>query len=212
MTEYNELEQAELVKSWWRKYGVATIFGIIIAIAIVVGWRYYKNYQVHHSIAAAAAYQTVLQTAGHDKKKATKDAEALIKDYKNTPYAVLTSLWLAKQSVEQNDLKAASQHLQWVINKQHKGAWHDLASVRLARIYIAQKQPRRALNLLTKLPKRSIYAALISQAQGDAYNALGRKTAAAQAYQKALSQLPDAAPERAIIQTKLANLPVQSKS
>ena len=209
MSDYyrTEEEQAELVKKWWDQYGWVTIIGIVIAILLIVGWHYHKRHQASTSAEASLLYSQMLQAGSHDDKLAQSNAKLLMDKYRRTPYATLASLWLAKDAVTNHDLNAAAQHLQWTLKYGKKGAWHDLAATRLARVYLAQKKPQQALNLLNELPANSIYAALILQVKGDAYVDLKKDMLATQAYQQALKGLPSSSADYLDVQKKLANLP-----
>lgn len=209
MVDYNmtEADQAELVKKWWNQYGAVTIFAIVIAVLIVVGWHYYQRHQTNRSNQAALAYSQMLSSTQSQPKQAAAKAKVLLNDYKSTPYAIFAGFWLAKNAVDNKQLTAAEQYLSSVM-AQSKGAWHDLAAVRLANVYVADHQAAKATSTLGEVSKNSVFIALVWKVRGDIAVEKKDQTAASQAYQKALALLPHDSSAYLVVQHHLANLPI----
>jgi len=106
------------------------------------------------------------------------------------------------------DLAAAATALEQAGKLSQDPALTSLASVRLARVMLAQGQGEAALKLIEPMAKdsKSAYAGLLSELRGDTLKSLGRDEEAKQAYQAALTALDSGAPNRRIVEMKLTDL------
>lgn len=185
----SEDEQLEQLKSWLRDYGPSFIVGVVLAIAIGFGWNYWQQRQLRTSQSASIEYTQVLNAVVQDNiSDARSKAEHIMSAYKKTPYALWSAMTLAKLDINENKFPEAKLHLQWVIDNAHDSAIKQTARIRLAKIFIAEKQTDTALNLL-KTVDNATFDGLTQDTTGDAYLAKGDKTAAAAAYQKAIKAL-----------------------
>src|SRR5829696_2190871 len=116
----------------------------------------------------------MLNSSATSKSDASELANNLLTEYKNTPYADMAALYLAKTEVDKNNYQAAQTHLNWLIKHSDSAAIKQIAKDRAARIYIVAKKPQEALDLLTKVNDES-YISAIESIRGDAYLALGNK-------------------------------------
>ena len=94
-------------------------------------------------------------------------AKHLMQDDPKSSYAGLAALMQAKLAVKTGDLKLAQEQLQFVIKKSSNNTLRQLARIRLARVFLATKQPQEALNLLATVDDEA-YKAEISEVSGDA--------------------------------------------
>jgi predicted negative regulator of RcsB-dependent stress response len=207
MNTYNlsDKEQVELVKNWFKKYGLSIISGILIALIGTYGWNYWQQRQTIQSDQASMLYEQMLSSdTSRQLDQFNATAVALIKDYSHTPYAGLAALSLANHAINQNNLPEAEKQLRWAMqNAKDKGV-KEIAQLRAARVLIAENQPQSAISLLQNTDKNFGSAAEIIR--GDAYAAMQDKTRARIAYQKALSTLPEGAIIRQLVQMKLKEL------
>lgn len=208
MSNYrSDEEQVEILKRWWKEYGLTLIAGIVLAIIIASGWQYYQRHQWQTQEHASFIYQELV-SAAHNNQAIDTYADELMIHYPQTPYAKLAAFWLTKVAVMNNHLSDAATQLEWIMShSDHSNVLHSLAQLRLARIYIEQNQAKNALMLLNAFSDKS-YWGVSKMIQGDAYLKLGNKAEARYAYQAALSHLPENVPLYAQVQVKLANLPV----
>ena len=200
-----EQEQIALLKKWLKTYAPPVILGIIIALGIGLGWRYWRNANIQTTQTASVTYVNMIgATLDHLDAEAALMANSLIKNYSKTPYAQFASLLLAKQAAENGAYDEAANRLNWVINTTHNAAIKHIATIRLAKINIAEGNPQAALTLLDTL-NDTAYTGIIDGVRGDAYLALKQPEQAKAAYAAAEQALPPTA--SALIQMKLANLP-----
>lgn len=200
-----EQEQIAQLKKWLKSYGPPVIIGVLIALAIGFGWRYWQARKIKMGETASIAYVNMIGASMNgDNAEAKFVADNLVKEYPNTPYAQFAALLLAKMAVNKNNFNAAAKRLEWVIEKADFDAIKQTARIRLAEVYIAQKQPQKALSTLSTVNDQA-YIGMINNIKGDAYAALHKTTLAKQAYETALKQLPTNS--NPFITTKIANLP-----
>lgn len=202
----NDAEQVEQLKKIWREYGVAVIVGVLIAIIIGFGWRYYQHRHEHTLEHASMRYEQLLTNVVNGNIQAVDtQANRLMNRYPHTPYAQLAALQLARQDVYIGNLAAADDRLHWLLKHGDNIALREIARVRLARVLIAEKKPQDALDIL-KDADNSAYAAAAQEAKGDALLALGKPAQARAAYQTALKTFPGFEVIRPLLQMKLDDL------
>ncbi len=207
MTEYlTEQEQIQLLKNWLKRYGPTIIVGFLLATLITAGWRYWQYYRAKTLLHASAVYDEMLAArAQNNPTQTAAQAEKLLHNYSNTPYAQMAAFMLARDAVLKKNYQQALKQLSWAMDHTSNQAVREIARLRQARILINDKKPKEALDLLNKSNDKT-FAGLTDEARGDAYLALTDKAAAQKAYQLALNELPNAEVTRPILQMKLENL------
>jgi predicted negative regulator of RcsB-dependent stress response len=204
-----EEEQVERLRAWWKEYGLAIVAGIVIAILVVVGWRYYDNYKAEKAAAASLMYTTIISSQiDNNLTSAEAAANALIKKYPSSPYASMASLWLAKDDVTNKAYKQAITPLNWVLEHGDLDSLKSVARLRLAQVYLQLNQPKKTLATLELDRGKSVMSGLMDETRGDAYVKLGENKKADQAYEQALVAIPNSDKTRPVLAMKLANLPV----
>ncbi len=63
-----EEEQVEALKRWWKANGTAIIAGVVVAIAIVLSWKYWTNYKADLTIEGANLYAELLSDQKEGKQ------------------------------------------------------------------------------------------------------------------------------------------------
>jgi predicted negative regulator of RcsB-dependent stress response len=193
-------EQGERVREWLRANGAAITTGIAIGLAGILGWQWWQHNQGQHRLDAAAMFQS-LEKAADDKDSATFDqlAAELGGKFKNTPYGTMA---LLRQASEKE-----GQGLNEAVGAAQSPALAALARLRLARVQLAAGEAQAALDELAKMPAED-FTGLAAEVRGDALLALDRRDEAAAAYQDALTNLETGAPNRSVVEMKLADLGV----
>ena len=112
-------------------------------------------------------------------------------DHSGTVYALFGSLFSAQQQVRTDDLAAAEESLQWILDNQKDGMFDKTdegliltASLRLGRVILAQGDAERALSLINNLDPKTFEPGF-AELRGDVYLAMGRLVDAREAYQAA---------------------------
>lgn len=225
MSYQSDDEQVELLKNLWKDYGQPVVLGVAITLAAVSGYNYWQKMQHQEIAEASSLYQNLLDTISNgqsleqqnqfaeplsEEQKATVShvVSSLQSDYADTQYAAFSTLFLAQQQVQDNQLSAARASLEWVLTQKPSPETQAMASVRLARVLLSEfsGNGQQALDILTKLNAGQSYEATVESAKGDAYLALGDRKQAEVAYQKAVDAAQENGLNRPLLQLKLDDL------
>ena len=186
MSDYKtDDEKVEDLKDWWKENGTSVIAGITLAIGGMFGWQYWKDYQITTAAEASALYAKVDKASETSLEQAQPDIQTLQNSYASTPYAAIASMKAAQQYAEKGQYEPAATALRWVINNSKETDFKNLASIRLARVFIAMKIVDEALKL-TNQTYPVAYQPLIDELKGDIYVVQNKPTEARAAYDKAM--------------------------
>ncbi|MGC3873773.1 YfgM family protein [Halomonas sp. GXIMD04776] len=206
-----EEEQLEALKRWWKENGTSLIAGVVIAVAGVLGWNAWQDYQEGQAEAASLRYQELLSLAGQDnlddgaQDRAQQLVGELLDDHDGTLYADLAVLIRARLAISDNDYESAITTLEALIASTDRDYLKGLARLRLARLQLAQDEAETALATL----EAGVPDALNAQradTRGDILVALGRDDQARDAYQQALKLSQEAGQPVYGVQLKLDDL------
>lgn len=203
----SEKEQLEEMRQWWSENGRYVIGGIIIGAGLLFGWNNHQSGKLEEQIEASQLFETLAFDVGAgDLDDAELVADQLALDYSNSPYTAQSKLAMARIYMDKNrDQDAADSLIQLLAMSDHdeiKGVGRQ----RLARIMLYQDRPQDVIDLLEG-EGDAAFAALYSDAMGDAYVALGDFVAAEAAYQAVLADPDQGSVDRAMVQIKLIDLP-----
>lgn len=203
MSDYlTEQEQLQQLIGWVKKYGLSMGLGMILALVGIWGWHTWQTHQNNKLIQAADAYDAMLTAATQQQTKdMTEQANLLIKQYANTPYAQFASLMLAQTAIQQNHLTDANQPLQWAMTHGTDLPLQSIARLRLARVLLAENKPNEALTLLDQLTDQS-FMGLADEIRGDIAQDLNQPKTAQKAYKKALTEIPNTGATPSLLQLK----------
>ena len=200
--DLEEQEQIATLKAWWDKYGNATTWVLIAALAAYSGWNGWNYYQRDQAGKASALYGE-LQAAveAKDNAKVLRAAGDMESQFSGTAYAPMAALVAAKSAFDANDLKSAKAQLQWAADH---GAdeFKAVAKVRLAGVLLDEKAYDEALKVLSgDVP--AAFAGAVADRKGDVLAAQNKLTEARAAYKAALDATDKKNPGRQLIQMKL---------
>ncbi len=206
MTAYEEQEDLDRLKAWWKNYGNSAVFGILLGAAILVGFRYWTQHTEQQLHTAAGLYDRMFQSY-HAKKPedASRLGESLIDEYSSTPYAGMAGLMLARLDFEAGDVARARERLQWVLEHVDDAALKHVARLRLARIHLGGGDKEAALAFLN-VKDRAGFEAEYEELKGDILVAQGQRDAARPAYREALKHMPAGSPYAPMLNMKLDDL------
>jgi predicted negative regulator of RcsB-dependent stress response len=212
----SEEEQIAAIKNWWKENGNSLIIGVVIALAVVFGWKAYKSSEIQKKSAASQLYQELLvaemssNSKAQPKGKQQADsiayiADQLKKDFPDTEYANYASLFLAKDFVRKGDLQKAVDELESLVNRSKDTALNEIVTGRLARLYSALGQNDKALSLL-QYPPEAVKRQYL-EIKGDILTRMGKKDEAITAYKSAYDLVKsDKGQGGGLLVAKLANL------
>jgi predicted negative regulator of RcsB-dependent stress response len=190
-----EEEQIAQMKDWWQRNGKPLLTGGALALAIVVGWQAWQQYQTNQAQGGGALYQQLLETTltptgQPDAGKVTELADKLKSEYGGSAYAQYGSLFVAKVAVDNAKLDDAVAELKPLVDKPADATIGELARQRLARVLAAQGKTEEGLKLLEGEADKA-WQASREELKGDLLVQLGRSDEAHAAYQKAKDSLSE---------------------
>ena len=205
-------EQIEHLKKWWDENGKSIIGGIAIGLIAIFGWRDWQDRLVTQGENASDLYEQMTADIRQKKKTDTdsdKDIEAIAdqlnQDYQSTPYSTFSSLLLAREAVERDDIDAAKDHLQWALDNTDSDEFRHLARLRLSRLLLGEGDKDAALSLIENVDAGQ-FAASYYELRGDILLQQGDSKAAQDAYTQALANQNSIRGNQSVVQMKLDDL------
>ena len=204
----SEKEQLEAIRSWWAENGRYIISGIVIGVALLVGWNYWNNKKAQDALAASTAYEAlVTEVAAGNMEAARERADELYANHGSSVYTAQARLAMAKLYMDKGRDQDAAQELRALVAAGKDSEAVMIGRLRLAKILLYQDKPQEAIDLLQGY-RDTAFAARYSETEGDAYAALGRPDDARDAYAVALADNSNAPTvNRILVQMKLNDLP-----
>ena len=189
MNEYEtEEQQVEALKKWWKENSTSLIFGLLVGVTALFGWRYYVDQNHIHAVQASDLYMQVMRSTSLNivDDKTIDMHNKLLNEYSDTPYAALSSLALAKSEYEKDNVEAAATQLELAVKYAADEEIKQIASLRLAGVYIEQKKYDEASALLNAAHETA-FDAQYEELKGDLYVAKGDVAQARTAYDRAIT-------------------------
>jgi len=205
-------EQIQHLKKWWDENGKSIIGGIAIGLIAIFGWRSWQDYLVTQGENASDLYEQMTADMRQKKEADTdsdKDKEAIAgqlnQDYHSTLYSTFSSLLLAREAVEKDDIDAAKGHLQWALDNTDSDEFRHLARLRLSRLLLGEGDKDTALSLIENVDTGK-FAASYFELRGDILIQQGDAKAAQDAYIQSLANQNSIRGNQSIVQMKLDDL------
>lgn len=201
-----EQETIDRLKGWWHEYGNTVLGALILfvaGIAGIQGWRWYHTSQAEQ---AAQLYAEVEKAvAAKDAKKVKAAAAQVMEQFSGSAFAPRAALAAARSDYEAGDMEGAKTQLRWTINNAKEDELRDVARLRLAGVFLDEKNYAEAMKVLEG-SSSAPYSALFSDLRGDVLAAQGKTAEAKSAYQGALETMEAGNPYRGYIELKLESL------
>lgn len=206
--DLEEQEQLDQIKHFWKQYGNAITWLIIVVLGSFASWNFYNYWQRSQAQQAAALFDEV------DRAVQAADAARMdrvfgdMKDkFAGTAYAQQSGLLVARQYINLNKPDAAKVALAWVAEKSSDPGYQALARLRLAAIAMESKNYEEALGLLNGAYPSS-FEALVADRKGDVFALQGDKAKALAEYNKAYRLFDPRTDYRRLVEVKLNALGV----
>jgi len=181
----SEKEQWDALRRWVRESGPAIVAGVAIAALGLGGYRWWQAHENNVDLAAGAMYvQMENAFAQGNRTQAFILLGDLERQYPSSPYADQAKLASAKAFVEDGELGRAADELQDVMQHAGDPLLRPIARLRLARVQTAEHKASEAIATLNAAAPGAL-APQYAEARGDAYYALGDKSAALAQYRLA---------------------------
>ena len=109
---YDTHEQGERVKTWLRENGSAIIMGLVLAFALMFGFKQWQAWQTSKRQQASAEYQVMLSfIEANNMDDAVPNYEVLKSEYPNSPYTSMASMMMAKARLQSGQVDLAASEL-----------------------------------------------------------------------------------------------------
>ena len=181
--ESDEQQREEELQKWWHDNWKSIISGIVVAFILIIGFHYFKQYQLHQKeIATENFYLEVLNNDAADDESIAK-VQGFIKNNKNS-LSQLASMQLAKTYISLQKYEDAYKVLVDSLEVGSDKTLKNLATIRAARLAIELKKFDEAQNLLNQV-SLDTFESIKSEVNGDLNNAKGDKDNALAMYKKA---------------------------
>ncbi len=184
-----EEEQLEAISQWWQENRVSVIAAVVLTLGGTIGWSQYEDYISENAVAAADAYDSLLQEreSGEAAEELALISAGLRESHAGETFADFASLQVAAAAVEAGNLVLARAELESVMaSVELDSTLGQLVQLRLARVMAASGDEAGAVAILVK--GSSSFPASYAQALGDIHLAAGREAEALLAYESAQTE------------------------
>lgn len=201
----SDAEREEALREWWRDNWLWIIGGVVLGIAVLVGWHYRGLYHRENAEEASALYADVgAAVTAQDLAKAQAALDKLTAEFDSTVYAQQARLLVAKAQVEGGKLDEAAALLRAAADNSKDEELTAIANMRLARLQIQQGKHDEAVKLLEPLTAGG-FGAQAREIRGDALFAKGDLEGARAEYAAALADT-EAQVDRTLVELKLQDV------
>ena len=150
--DLEEQEQLDQIKHYWKQYGNAVTWVLIVALGAYAAWSGFQYWQRSQAAHAAVLYDEMERAAqAQDVQKAERILEDLRGKYARTTYAQQGGLLAARVMLDKNNVDGARAALNWVAEQTGDDGLKSLARLRLAALQIDAKTYDEALKTLSSL-------------------------------------------------------------
>lgn len=199
-------EQSERARQWLQQNGSSIVIGILLGLAVLLGWQRWQQSGVSHRAEAMVKFDELQAAVDKDDAElALKLGDDLRKNYADTAHSALAALELAELEVKGGKLPEAESRLRLVVDNAATPPLRAIATLRLARLLVARDQAQQAVDLLKGIAGED-FVAEREQVRGDALLALGKREDALKAWNDALAAMDVAAQARRELEAKRDDL------
>lgn len=206
--DLEEQEQLDEIKHFWKTYGNAITWALIVVLGAFASWNFYQYWQRNQATQAAAMFDEVERVVTAADSAKIDRAFADMKDrFASTTYAHQAGLLVAKHYYSVGKVDAAKAALGWVVDKSSDPAYQAIAKLRLAGVLMDSKAFDEALKQLGGSFPAS-FDALVADRKGDILLLQGKRNEAIAEYEKAFKNFDQRTEYRRLVEVKLNSLGV----
>ena len=206
--DLEEQEQLDEIKHFWKQYGNAITWVLIVVLGAYAAWNGYQYWQRSQAAQAAAMFDEIEKVSSEGDAAKLSLAFAEMKSrFASTAYAQQAGLLVAKSQYESGKLDDAKATLTWVSEKSADAGYASVGRLRLAGVLMDAKAYDEALKVLDSGVAEE-FAALQADRRGDIYLVQGKKPEAKEQYLKAFKAFDERTDYRRLVLVKLNSLGV----
>ena len=201
--DLEEQEQLAELKHFWKRYGNAISWALIVILSAVAAWNGYHYWQRSQAAQAAVMYDEVERAAlAGDMPKLDRSLADMQERYGRTAYAEQAALLAARVYYEKGSIDGSKGALAWVATIASDEGYQSIARLRLSGILLEAKAYDDALQQVSGAMPKS-FVALAADRRGDILAAQGKKAEAKGEYQKAYKEFDERSEYRRLVEVKL---------
>lgn len=206
--DLEEQEQLDQLKHFWKSYGNAITWAMIVVLGAFASWNFYQYWQRSQATQAAVMYDEVERVvASADTAKIDRVFADMKDRFAATTYAHQAGLLVAKHYYSVGNVEAAKSALTWVVDKSSDPGYQAIAKLRMAGLLMDSKAFDEALKQLSGSFPAS-FEALVADRRGDILLLQGKKKEAIAEYEKSYKAFEDRTEYRRLVEVKLNSLGV----
>jgi predicted negative regulator of RcsB-dependent stress response len=204
--DLEEQEQLDQLKAFWKRYGNAITWLLIVVLGGFAAWNGWNWYQRDQAAKAGAMFDQLDQAVqSGDADQAARVFADMKARYPNTAFAEQGGLLTAKLQADKGKPDAALETLNWVGANAGEAEYQTIAKLRAAGVLLDQKKYDEALKQLDGATAPD-FVGLVGDRRGDVLAAQGKKDEAKAAYTKAWQAMDAKVDYRRLIDAKLTAL------
>jgi predicted negative regulator of RcsB-dependent stress response len=210
--DLEEQEQLDQLKHFWKQYGNAITWALIVILGAFASWNFYQYWQRSQAAQAAAMFDEVERVVkSADPAKIDRVFGDIKSKFGSTTYAQQAGLLVARQYYSAGNALGAQGALTWVAENASDPGYQALAKLRLAAVLAESKGFDEALKQLSgSFPPN--FEGLVADRKGDILMLQGKKPEALVEYRKAYKSLDENAEYRRLVEVKLNSLGVDPQT
>jgi len=210
--DLEEQEQLDQIKHFWGRYGDTIIWALIIVFGAIAAWNGWQYWQRKQATGASVLYDEIERAvAEKDVLRVERTLADLKEKFSSTSYAQQGALLAGNGLYVAGKTDEAQAALAWAADHKGDEGLQALARLRLAALALETRTPEDAIKWLDG-PMPTEFSGLAADRLGDAYLAMGKKTEARSAFERAYQHLDDKVEYRQLVEFKLNALGVDPKS
>ena len=193
-------DQLAQLRTWWQKYGLPLLTGVVVVVVGVLGWNWYQNYTAERLANASDLYVAYRAADGQARQAL---ADQILDEASGTAYPAFVLFEQSEAAMAAGDGERAEALLRRAIDVASGDELRQTARLRLARVLFDLGREDDALAVLGQI-RGAGYLGLAAEMQGDIHLSRGNRSLAHQSYTTAISYLP-AGEQRPLLEMKLAD-------
>lgn len=210
--DLEEQEQLDQLKHFWKQYGNAISWALIVVLGAFASWNVYQYWQRSQAAQAAAMFDEVERVVkSADAARIDRVFGDIKSKFGSTTYAQQAGLLVAKQYYTAGNAQGAKSALTWVAENATDSGYQALAKLRLASVLMESKAFDEALKQLGGSYPAN-FEALVADRKGDILVLQGKKAEALVEYRKAYKSFDESTEYRRLVEVKLNSLGVDPQT